>query len=177
MRFTHTFGRGYGRLRKRLYDYRVFIVVLCSAFASAVVTLLVHEPVIRYFTPPPPPPPSPPPLPGSIHYLYSPTILDMLEPVKAPKVADSGHPWSGVLATDEPFRVDTRYIYIKRGGDACVGFNHFSSSLRCRVLEAVRLNRTLVMDDYFCTAQVHATNMIGRIHPMYAYIDMDAVRR
>ena len=85
-------------------------------------------------------------------------------------------PWSGMLAGDAAFSPDDKYVFFRRGMDYCVGFIHYTSSLRCRMMLAERLNRTLVVDAGFCTAGVHTRDRRARLKPLHAYYDMDVVR-
>ena len=114
--------------------------------------------------------------------LDSPAVLSLLRP------ANEGGPhafklppedklvWNGMLAGDVAFDPDARYVYFTRGMDLCVGFIHFTASLRCRVELAERMGRTLVSDGRFCTADVHSADGLPYFQHLYAYYDMDVVR-
>ena len=90
-------------------------------------------------------------------------------------------PWAGMASVDADvawLRPEGRFLYLRRGEDSCVGFNHYTASLSCRVELARKLRRVLVMDAVFCTPPAHNRGAReGLVRPMYAYYDMDAVRR
>ena len=85
-------------------------------------------------------------------------------------------PWSGMLGGDSAFNPEAKYLYFRRGMDHCVGYIHYTASLRCRMVLAERLNRTLLVDAVFCTAPAHTKDHKARMKPLYAYYDMNVVR-
>ena len=114
--------------------------------------------------------------------LSSPQVLSLLDSWDNKNVPRT-FPWAGMASGGSDadvalLRPEGRFLYVRRGEDSCVGFNHFTASLSCRVELARKLRRVLVMDAVFCTPPAHSRGAKeGLVRPIYAYYDMDAVRR
>ena len=116
--------------------------------------------------------PSPPP---RSYPLNSTTVASLFDD-RMNRLPPDRFPWSGMLPWDTAFSAGAKYMYFRRALDDCVGFIHHTASLRCRMVLAERLNRTLLVDAAFCTARTHTKRRRKFVKPLYAYYDMDVIR-
>ena len=150
-------------------------ILLLLPFSALLATVRVAPDAVFPLTAYKPAPSALPPPPYHMHPLNSTAVTSLFDCWMG-RFPPDRVPWSGMLGGDTAFRPDAKYLYFRRGMDSCVGFIHYTASLRCRVVLAERLNRTLVVDAVFCTASAHSRDKRGRMKPLYAYYDMSVVR-